>query len=89
MLYFLLAYHYGLMSLTSVPECRYPGFVMLDFPAEMIDGSSVADKENFVLEPFIRLLNQDGMEGMQLIAAGSAFEGIEEVNRIELREIWR
>ena len=30
-----------------------PGFVALDFQAELEDGSSVADKENFVLEPFI------------------------------------
>ncbi|MEJ7708519.1 MAG: hypothetical protein WKF84_01350 [Pyrinomonadaceae bacterium] len=60
-LYFLISYHYALMSLTLRPECNYPGFLLLDFPAELEDASSVADKENFVIEPFISLLGQPGM----------------------------
>jgi len=88
-LYFLLAYQYALLNLSSVSWCRYPGFAMLDFPAEMLDGSSVRDKENFVIEPFVRLLGREDMAGTQLIAAGSSFEGLVSTHRIELRRVWR
>ncbi len=88
-LYFLISYHYALMSLTLRPECNYPGFLLLDFPAELEDASSVADKENFVIEPFISLLGLPGMEFTQLIAAGSAFENLEGANRVEFHKIWK
>jgi archaellum component FlaC len=88
-LYFLIAYHYALMCLTLRPECNYPGLLLLDFPAELEDASSIADKENFVIEPFIHLLGQPGMETTQLIAAGSAFEDLEGANRIEFHKIWK
>jgi hypothetical protein len=88
-LYFLIAYHYALINLTSLPSCNYPGLVLLDFPAELEDASSVADKENFVIEPFVSLLGQPNMEATQLIAAGSSFENLEGAHRIEFRKIWR
>lgn len=87
-LYFLLSYHYALLSLTSRAECHYPGFAILDFPAELEDASSVADKENFVLEPFVQLVSRPGQESLQIIAAGSAFEDLEGAHRIELTHIW-
>lgn len=88
-LYFLIAYHYALINLTSLPNCNYPGLVLLDFPAELEDASSVADKENFVIEPFVSLLGQSGMASTQLIAAGSSFENLEGAHRIEFRKIWK
>ena len=88
-LYFLISYHYALMSLTTRSECNYPGLLLLDFPAELEDASSVADKENFVIEPFLSLLSQPGMEFTQVIAAGSAFENLEGANRIEFHKIWK
>ncbi len=87
-LYFLMAYHYALLSLTPKESRQYPGFAVLDFPPELEDGSSIADKENFVLEPFIELLGREEMAGTQLIAAGSAFEGLAGANRIELTHVW-
>jgi hypothetical protein len=87
-LYFLLAYHYALLRLTNRPGRRYPGLVVLDFPPELEDGTSIADKENFVLEPFVDLLEQEGFPDGQVIAAGSSFQGLEGANRIELSHVW-
>jgi hypothetical protein len=53
--YFPIAYHYALMNLTKQPECNYLGFLLLDFPAELEDASSIADKENFFIEPSVRV----------------------------------
>ena len=86
-LYFLFAYHYALLRLTTSVDCYYPGVALLDILAE-IEGVSVADKENFVLEPFINLLKADGMEGSQVIASGAAFEDLGAAKRIELTKVW-
>jgi uncharacterized small protein (DUF1192 family) len=88
-LYFLISYHYTLMSLANKAGCHFPGFVALDFPAELEDGSSVADRENFVLEPFIGLLAIERYSGCQLIAAGVAFENLVGAHRIEFTKIWK
>lgn len=87
-LYFLISYHYALMSLVTHSQCNYPGFLLLDFPAELEDASSVADKENFVIEPFVTLLAQKEMGLAQVIAGGSSFENLEGANRIEFSKIW-
>lgn len=87
-LYFLLAYHYGLLALFKQPECHYPGLVILDFPATLEDGATIADKENYILEPFVKLVHEPGMEGTQVIAAGAAFENLEGAHRIEFTYVW-
>jgi DNA repair exonuclease SbcCD ATPase subunit len=87
-LYFLLAYHYALLTLMRFPESHFPGLLLIDFPAE-IEGASVADKENFVVEPFIDLLSQEGMENCQMVAAASGFFGLEGAHRVELSKVWK
>lgn len=88
-LYFLPAYNYGLLSLSNKDEYHYPGLCILDFPPTFTDGSSRTDTENFILEPFIDLVNKSDMQNTQVIAVGSAFEGLENVHRIELSHIWK
>jgi hypothetical protein len=75
-LYFLMAYHYGLLSLSNKDGCHYPGFTLIDMPAEFA-GESIADKENFIVQPFIDLLKRNEYEGAQVIITGAAFEGLE------------
>ena len=87
-LYFLLSYHYGLLSLTNKEDCHYPGLLILDLPATFMDGSSIRDKENFIAEPFIQLTNKPEMNNTQVIITGSAFDGLDNVNRINLEKIW-
>lgn len=87
-LYFLLAYHYALLDLRRFPESNFPGLLLIDFPAEL-EGTTVADKENFVIEPFIELLSQKGMEGCQVIAAGSSFAGLKGAERTKLSHVWK
>jgi DnaJ-domain-containing protein 1 len=84
-LLFLVAYHYALLRLTHTSGCHYPGFAMIDFPAQL-DGVRISDSENFVLEPFVELLKHTTQQ--QLIAAGSLFQGLADAYRIELTNVW-
>ena len=86
-LYFLMAYHYGLLSLTGKAGCHYPGLSIIDVPGEF-SGEAVEDKENFIVQPFIDLLNKEEYQGAQLIITGASFTGLEGVNRRELRHIF-
>lgn len=86
-LLFLMSYHYSLMALSSNEGCHYPGLCVLDFPAQ-VDGVRVSDSENFVLEPFVRLLSEQAQPNRQLIAAGSSFANLEGANRIALSKVW-
>jgi hypothetical protein len=86
-LYYLIAYHYALMGLVRFDSCHYPGFLVLDFPAEL-DGTSTRDTENFAVEPFVALLSGEEYRGCQVIAAGVAFENLKGSNRIEFTKVW-
>ena len=91
MLYFLAAYNYALLSLSNKEQYHYPNFSILEFPGNFVDGAQnieVRNLENFVLEPFVELVSQEGMQNTQVIAVGRAFEGLENVHRIELTQVW-
>lgn len=85
-LYFLIAYHYSLLLLMEKPGAHFPGLCLLDFPPEL-DGVSVSDSENFVLEPFVSLIAHKGVKA-QVVAAGSSFSGLDGANRISLTTVW-
>ena len=87
-IYLLLAYHYGLMRQAVREGFHFPGLVILDFPAELDDGSTMEDEENFVLEPFVSLLSESGFERCQVIAVGRSFADLEGANRITLTKVW-
>jgi hypothetical protein len=74
-LYFLMAYHYGLLSLSARPGTHYPGLAIIDVPGEF-SGEAIEDKENFIVQPFIDLLDDDAYEGTQLIITGASFAGL-------------
>ncbi len=71
-----MAYQYGLLTLSDKPQCHYPGFAVIDLPGEFA-GEAVADKENFIVQPFIDLLNKKECRGVQLIMTGTSFDGLE------------
>jgi DNA repair exonuclease SbcCD ATPase subunit len=87
-IYFLLAYHFSLLKLSAVETSKIPSFLILDLPAE-VEGEKVGDKENFVIEPFISLCGQPEFADAQIIVAGSAFQGLGGVRRIEMKEVWK
>jgi hypothetical protein len=86
-LYFLMAYHYGLLTLSKIPQCHYPGLSIIDVPGEF-SGEAVEDKENFIVEPFIRLLAQDEYRGAQLIITGVSFSGLEGAHRLPQNHVY-
>jgi len=86
-LYFLMAYHYGLLSLSGKGSCHYPGLSIIDVPGEF-SGEEVGDKENFIVQPFIDLLNREEYAGAQLIISGASFSGLEDVNRMRLDHVY-
>lgn len=85
-LYFLMAYHYGLLSLSDKNDCHYPGIVILDMPAEFA-GESIEDKENFIVQPFIELMKRQGYERAQAIITGASFTGLEAASRHQLKDV--
>lgn len=86
-LYFLMAYNYGLLSLSNNELCHYPGFSIIDVPGEF-SGEEVRDKENFIVQPFIDLLAREEYAGAQLIISGASFSGLENVNRTRLDHVY-
>ncbi|WP_435011436.1 AAA family ATPase [Tundrisphaera lichenicola] len=85
--YVLLAYHYALLKLTGSEGFNYPGLAMIDFPMNFGDKTTVADKENFLIEPFVTL--SKAKPNIQVIVGGRSFANLQDVNRIELHEVWR
>lgn len=86
-LFFLMAYHYGLLALSDKAGCHYPGLAIIDLPGEF-SGEAVEDKENFIVQPFIELLNRDGYAGAQLIMTGASFAGLEGANLQRLAHVY-
>jgi hypothetical protein len=76
-----------LLASSNYEHSHYPKFLMFELPGE-VEGKKVADKENFVIEPFIELCGREGFEDLQVIATGSAFERLKGAHRIELSEVW-
>ncbi len=82
----LLAYHHSLLLSTGKSGIYFPGFCMLDFPPTFLEADEITDKENFLLEPFLRVCQSD--PGVQVIIAGRAFEGMKCSKRFELNEVF-
>jgi hypothetical protein len=85
-LYFLMAYHYGLLTLSAQAQCHYPGLAILDMPAEFA-GELIEDKENFIVQPFIELLEREEFAQTQMIITGASFVGLEGAARRQLTEL--
>ncbi|MEQ1671159.1 MAG: hypothetical protein ABL893_09905, partial [Hyphomicrobium sp.] len=83
-LYYLMAYHYALLTLIMREGSYFPGFVMIDFPAEFA-GTKIGDSEDFVVQPFIDLLDSEEFENCQVIVTGPSFSGLKGVNRVTLK----
>lgn len=85
-LYFLMAYHYGLLTLSAATGCHYPGFSILDMPAEFA-GELIEDKENFIVQPFIELLDREEFADAQMIITGASFAELEGATRLQLTDV--
>jgi hypothetical protein len=86
-LYFLMAYQYGLPTLSDKPGCHYPGFSVIDVPGEF-SGEAVEDKENFIVQPFIDLLARDSFRRAQAIITGVAFTGLQGAHQKRLADLF-
>jgi hypothetical protein len=81
---FLFAYHYALLSLVADTGCHYPGIVIVDFPLRLADGASIRDKENYLVEPFVKLCAKPNMKDTQFIAAGQSFENLKNAHTVSI-----
>lgn len=86
-LYFLIAYHYGLLKVSINKGIRYPGLVILDFPPDLM-GDAITDEENFILSPFVDLLARDKYCHLQMIVAGASFKGLDVAKRHSFKKQW-
>jgi hypothetical protein len=85
-LYFLVAYHFGLLTLSNKEGSHYPGLSVIDVPGEL-SGEAIEDQENFIIQPFIDLMTRADYEGTQVIITGASFKGLENVNRLTLKSV--
>jgi hypothetical protein len=85
--YVLLGYHYALLKLSGRDGYNYPGIALIDFPMTLADKTTIADKENYLIEPFVRLFK--ARPTFQLIVCGRAFENLQGVHRITLTTVWK
>lgn len=86
-LYFLMAYHYGLMTLSAATGCHYPGLVIIDMPGEF-SGDRIDDIENFVVQPFVNLMATEPYSQAQVIITGPSFKGLDVTNRVEFGHVY-
>lgn len=85
---FLLAYHYGLLTLTNKRQYLYPGLTIIDLPADL--GQAQLDSYNYIVTPFIQYCK--GMADkklLQVVITGRSFENLTGVNQINLTHKWR
>lgn len=85
-LYFLMAYHYGLLTLSTIEGRHYPGFAIIDVPGDFL-GEKIGDKENFIVQPFIDLLGREEYAGAQLIITGASFDGLARAHFQRLNQV--
>jgi hypothetical protein len=52
----------------------------------LADKTTIADKENYLIEPFVALFKANST--FQLIVCGRAFKNLKGVNRIVLSTVW-
>lgn len=87
-LYFLFAYHYGLLALSKVEGCNYPGLLIIDFPPELPNTEkNILFTENYVVEPFITLCKESSIT-MQVIITGNAFINLQGVHQVQMSKTW-
>lgn len=86
-LYFLMAYQYGLLTLSPDSSTHFPGLVIIDVPGEF-SGEEVKDKENFIVQPFVDLLEMEPFRDAQLIMTGASFSGLKGARFIHLSEVY-
>jgi uncharacterized coiled-coil DUF342 family protein len=85
-LYFLMAYQFGLLTLSNKEGSHYPGLSVIDVPGEL-SGEAIEDQENFIIQPFIDLMTNADYEATQIIITGASFKGLDGVNRLTLRGV--
>ena len=83
----LLGYHYALLKLSGRDGYNYPGLALIDFPVTFADGMTIADKENYLIEPFVTLFRN--RPAFQLVVGGRAFENLRGVHRVALTTVWQ
>jgi hypothetical protein len=76
----------GYSHLACRRDTTTPGLVILDMPAEFA-GELIEDKDNFIVQPFIELLDREEFSGTQMIITGASFAGLEGATRRQLIEV--
>lgn len=84
--YVALGYQFALLKLTGQSDYNYPGFALIDFPMTLADKTTISDKENYLIEPFVALAGRN--ENVQVVVCGRAFKKLKGSRRTELKHVW-
>jgi hypothetical protein len=84
---FLLAYHFGLLGLTARKSYQFPGLIIIDLPPQL--GEIKESSYNYLVHPFLKVCKAyKGKRPLQVVFAGRSFDGIKDVNTINLENSW-
>lgn len=86
--YFLIAYHYGLMSLSTKETLNFPGLLILDFPPQLGEDKKSQNALDYIVKPFISLCKKQ-KQTTQVIFAGKTLSAMPKTNVNKLTEIWK
>jgi hypothetical protein len=87
--YFLLAYHYGLLSLSGSDKFNFPGLLVLDFPPQLGEDKKSQNALDYIVKPFISLCNKKGNDSLQVIFAGKTLSAIPNSSVNMLDKVWK
>lgn len=87
--YFLLAYQYGLLSLSTDTRFHFPGILILDFPPQLGEDKKSQNALDYVVKPFISLCNKGNRPLMQVIFAGKTLSSMTNTSVNKLTEVWK
>ncbi|MFZ1527462.1 MAG: hypothetical protein WAT19_01850 [Ferruginibacter sp.] len=85
---FLLAYHFGLLTLTGRNGYNVPGIIIIDLPPDL--GEVQAASYNYIVEPFVKYCETfKTKRKLQVIFTGRSFENLRNAKIISLTAEWK
>ncbi|HMK07373.1 MAG TPA: hypothetical protein VK476_07580, partial [Flavobacterium sp.] len=86
--YVLLAYHYGLLTLSNDAKFNFPGILIMDFPPQLGEEKIKLDTLDYIIKPFIDFCSRPENANIQVIFAGKAISDLPSTSINTLTNIW-
>jgi hypothetical protein len=84
--YVLLAYHYGLLTLSNRENFNYPGILIIDFPPQFGEEKMSNDTLDYLIKPFINFCKKNS--NLQVIFAAKTVSDLPHTHINRLNTVW-